>query len=162
MTFEEKALQKIREASASSSFYIGCDSSVYTKELKDKDGQYIVDKKTGKVKVEKYAKYILMFIVHYDSNKGGGWIKEEYILPEYGNLKQRLLNEANFAIGLAANVIEHVGNRPLEVHLDINPDPKHKSHVAVKEALAYAKGMGLDAKIKPDSFAASHAADQLT
>jgi predicted RNase H-related nuclease YkuK (DUF458 family) len=48
----------------------------------------------------------------------------------------------------------------MEVHLDINPDPKHKSNVAVKEALGWVKGsLNLDAKIKPASFAATHAAD---
>jgi len=145
MTFVDRVKLKILGASSISSFYIGCDSSVYT----DRNGR-------------KQAKYILMFITHYDSNKGGGWLKEEYILPEFGNLKQRLLTEANYAIGLGIEVINLVGTRKLEIHFDINPDPRHKSHVAVKEALAYAKGVGLTPKIKPDSFAASHAADQLT
>jgi predicted RNase H-related nuclease YkuK (DUF458 family) len=38
----------------------------------------------------------------------------------------------------------------------------YKSNVAVKEALGYVKGtLGIDAKIKPDSFAATHAADHV-
>jgi predicted RNase H-related nuclease YkuK (DUF458 family) len=50
----------------------------------------------------------------------------------------------------------------MEVHLDINPNPKHKSSIAVKEALGWVKGsLGIDAKIKPDSFAATHAADHV-
>lgn len=143
--FTEKVLQAIKNASSTSTFYIGCDSSV----SRYADGR-------------KFARYVLVFITHKDSSKGAGILHEEYILPEYGNLKQRLLNEANFAIGLASEVIDHIGTRKLEVHLDINPDPRHKSNVAVKEALAYAKGLGLEAKVKPHSFAAAHAADHFT
>lgn len=145
MTFTEKVLKAIQEASSSSSFYIGCDSSVN----RHADGR-------------KFAKYIVVFIVHKDSSRGASILHQEYTLPEFGNLKQRLLNEANFAISLASEIVEHIGSRKLEIHLDINPDPRHKSNVAVKEALAYAKGMGLEAKVKPHSFAAAHAADHFT
>jgi predicted RNase H-related nuclease YkuK (DUF458 family) len=58
--------------------------------------------------------------------------------------------------------MEDVGDRHFEVHIDINPNPRYKSNVAVKEALGYVKGnLGIDAKIKPDAFAAMHAADHL-
>lgn len=97
-----------------------------------------------------------------NSANGAKILYHDCTLPEYGNLKQRLLQEANFAIGTATEVVDLLQGRKLEIHLDINPNPKHKSNVAVKEALAYAKGMGLDAKIKPHSFAASHAADHWT
>ena len=87
---------------------------------------------------------------------------ESVDLPDYGNLKQRLLNEVMYAITAATEVIDVVGDRHIEVHLDINPNPAHKSNVAVKEALGYVKGqLGLDAVIKPHAFAATHAADHL-
>ena len=159
--FKERVKERILKASKSSSFYIGSDSSVYRRDRRDKHGNVLRDK-NGKVLVDKYAKYSLIFIIHYDSNKGCGWEQTVYELPEYGNLKQRLLNEANYAIGLAVEIMDLIGDRHLEVHFDINPDPRHKSNVAVKEALAYARGMGLDARIKPEAFAASYAADKLT
>lgn len=145
MEFIDKVKKAIREASDTSSFYIGCDSSVSRV-------------RAGK----KEAHYVVVFIVHMNSANGAKIIHQDYKLPEYGNLKQRLLQEANFAISLAAEVVDLLKDRKLEIHLDINPSPRHKSNVAVKEALAYAKGMGLTAKIKPHSFAASHAADHLT
>jgi predicted RNase H-related nuclease YkuK (DUF458 family) len=145
MEFVDKCKEAIQTASASSSFYIGCDSSV----SRQKDGR-------------KTAHYVVVFIVHMNSANGARIIHHDYTLPEYGNLKQRLQNEANFAFGLALEVLEELNGRQLEVHLDINPNPKHKSNVAVKEVLSYARGLGLNAKIKPDSFAASHAADHLT
>jgi predicted RNase H-related nuclease YkuK (DUF458 family) len=81
-------------------------------------------------------------------------------MPDYGNLKQRLLTEVQYAVATATEIIEVLGNRHMEIHLDINSDPKHKSNVAVKEALGWVKGsLNMDAKIKPASFAATHAAD---
>jgi predicted RNase H-related nuclease YkuK (DUF458 family) len=81
-------------------------------------------------------------------------------MPDYGNLKQRLLTEVQMAVSTATEILDVLGDRHLEVHIDVNPDPKHKSNVAVKEALGWVKGsLGLDAKIKPHSFAATHAAD---
>jgi predicted RNase H-related nuclease YkuK (DUF458 family) len=83
-------------------------------------------------------------------------------MRDFGNLRQRLITEAGFAIEAATEIVDVIGNRHLEIHLDINPDPKHKSNIAVKEALGYVKGTtGLDAKIKPESFAATHAADHV-
>lgn len=145
MEFVDKCKEAIRNASPTSSFYIGCDSSVN----RGRDGK-------------KTAHYVVVFIVHMNSANGARIIHKDYTLPEYGSLKQRLSNEVNFAFGLALEVTEELNGRHLEVHLDINPSPKHKSNIAAKEALAYARGMGIDAKIKPHSFAASHAADHLT
>jgi len=53
-----------------------------------------------------------------------------------------------------------IEDRHVEIHLDLNPSEKHASNVVVKEALGYVLGMtGLNAKIKPDAFAACHAGD---
>lgn len=83
--------------------------------------------------------------------------KKMHKLPDYGNIKARMLQEASFAIETALEL-----NVPAEIHLDINPNPKFKSNAALKEALAYVKGMGLQAKVKPEAFAASCAADYFT
>ena len=48
----------------------------------------------------------------------------------------------------------------MEIHADINPDPKHDSNKALQQAVGYILGMGYDFKIKPDSFAASNGADR--
>jgi predicted RNase H-related nuclease YkuK (DUF458 family) len=48
----------------------------------------------------------------------------------------------------------------MEIHLDLNPSPNHKSNIAVKEAIGWVRGsFGFDPMIKPESFAATHAAD---
>ena len=138
----EEAKQAIFDSSQESSVYIGCDSIRFRK---------------NKIW---YAKYSTVVIVHMDSKKGCRLFHESVDMPDYGNLKQRLLTEVQYAVAAATEIIEVLGNRHMEIHLDINPDPKHKSNVAVKEALGWVKGsLNMDAKIKPASFAATHAAD---
>jgi uncharacterized protein len=138
----EEARQAILESSPQSSVYIGADSIRFKKK-----GVW-------------HAKYSTVIIVHMDSKKGCKLFHESIDMPDYGNLKQRLLTEVQFAVQAASEVIDVLGDRHMEIHLDINPNPKHKSNVAVKEALGWVKGsLGMDAKIKPASFAATHAAD---
>lgn len=138
----EEAKQAIRESSSESSVYIGCDSIRFKKN------------KTW------YAKYSTVIIVHMDSKHGCRLFHESIDMPDYGNLKQRLLTEVQMAVSTATEILDVLGKRHMEIHLDINPNPAHKSSVAVKEALGWVKGsLGLDAKIKPSSFAATHAAD---
>jgi predicted RNase H-related nuclease YkuK (DUF458 family) len=50
---------------------------------------------------------------------------------------------------------------PLEIHADINPDPRHESNKALQQAVGYILGMGYEFKVKPESYAASHVADHL-
>lgn len=140
----EEAKQAILNSSKSSSVYIGADSIRYKK------------------KDRWFAKYSTVVILHVDSKRGCRLFHKSVDLPDYGNLKQRLLTEVGYAIEAASELIEAIGERHLEIHIDINPNPRYKSSVAVKEALGYVKGsLGIDAKIKPSSWAASHAADHL-
>ena len=138
----EEAKKAILESSLQSSVYIGCDSIRFRKNK------------------QWYAKYSTVVIVHMDSKKGCKLFHESVDMPDYGNLKQRLLMEVQMAVAAATEIIDILEDRHMEIHLDINPNPKHKSSIAVKEALGWVKGsLGIDAKIKPSSFAATHAAD---
>ena len=138
----EEAKQAILSSSPQSSVYIGCDSIRFRKNK------------------QWYAKYSTVIIIHMDSKKGGRLFHESVDMPDYGNLKQRLLMEVQLAVSTATEIIDVIGDRHFEIHLDINPNPNHKSNVAVKEALGWVRGsLGVDAKIKPSAFAATHAAD---
>ena len=141
----DAAREAIVNSSKTSSVYIGADSIRY----KNKKGDW-------------FAKYSVVIILHMDSRHGAKIFHKSYEIRDYGNLRQRLITEAGFAIEAASEIIDYIGDRKLEIHLDINPNPKYKSNAAVKEALGYVKGStGIDAKIKPDSFAATHAADHV-
>ena len=138
----EQAKQAILDSSPESSVYIGCDSIRFKKNKMW------------------YAKYSTVIIVHMDSKRGCKLFHESVDMPDFGNLKQRLLNEVQMAVNTATEILDVLGDRHMELHLDINPNPKHKSSIAIKEALGWVKGsLGLDAKVKPASFAATHAAD---
>ena len=140
----EEAKKVIQESSASSSVYIGCDSIKFKK-----DGRW-------------HARYATVVIVHRDSCHGAKIFYDMQVLPDYGNLKQRLLTEVMFATNAAMEIVDVLDGRYLEVHLDINPNPKHKSNVAMKEAIGYVMGtVGITPKIKPQAFAAMHAADHV-
>jgi len=140
----EEARKAIINSSEKSSIYCGADSIRFKK-----DGKW-------------YARYSTVIILHLDSKHGCKLFHNSIVMDDYGNMKQRLVNESFYAIEAAMEILDVLGNRNLEIHLDLNPNPKHKSNVAVKEALGYVKGStGIEAKIKPYSFAASHAADHL-
>lgn len=138
----EEVREAIRRSSAHSSVYVGCDSIRHRR----KDGWI--------------ARYSTVVVLHHDSNRGCKIFYDSVDLPDYGNLKQRLLNEVSFAVNAASEIVDVIGKRSLEIHIDVNPNPAHKSNVAVKEALGWVRGsLGLDAQIKPNAWAATHAAD---
>jgi hypothetical protein len=147
-TWIDEAKETIRESSQESSVYVGCDSKRFKK-----NGLW-------------YARYMTVIIVHRDSSKGCKLFYDSQILQDWGSDKSpktRLLNEVMFAVNAALEILDEVGDRHMEVHLDINPNPRYKSNVAVREAIGYVRGNlnGVEPKIKPDAFAAMHAADHL-
>ena len=77
-------------------------------------------------------------------------------------IKERMLKEVAMSVEVAyaiCNILEayHV---ELEVHADINTDPKFQSNVALKDAMGYILGMGFVFKAKPEAFASSCCADK--
>ena len=90
-------------------------------------------------------------------------------LPDYGrvvrsgklaNLKIRLMQEVTFALEAFDHVYKAIGDRPFEIHLDINSRPECESHVALADAKGYVMGMtGQEPEFKPFALAASFAAD---
>lgn len=138
----EKAIEAIINSTPDSSVYVGCDSVRFKKK-----GVW-------------YARYATVIVLHYSSRHGASIFHHVETLPDFGNLKVRLMNEAMFATNAALEIVDWLDGRHLEIHLDINPNPKHKSNVAIKEALGYVLGnTGVNAKVKPQAWAASHASD---
>lgn len=141
--FIMKAKEAIENSSMESSVYIGCDSLRYRH-----NGSW-------------FAEYSIVIVLHIDSNRGGRIFHRTIKQPDFGNIKQRLIQEAIFAATVGTHLLDVIGTRKMVVHLDLNRDPKHFSNIAVNEAIGYVKGMGLEAVIKPHSFAASHVGDHV-
>jgi predicted RNase H-related nuclease YkuK (DUF458 family) len=149
----EQAAAAIKEASLDSSVYVGCDSIRFKKH----------DADTGRS--QWYARYSTVIILHMDSKHGCKLFHCMETEQDFGNLKQRILNECYRAGAVGSALVEAIGEDHItglncfQIHLDLNNSPNHKSNVAMKEALGYIRGLGFDAVIKPDAFAATHAAD---
>lgn len=80
-------------------------------------------------------------------------------MPDYGHIRTRLMTEVELALDAFYAIEDIIGDRHVEVHLDVNPDPIHASNVVTAEALGWVRSLGIIAKVKPDSFAATTAAD---
>lgn len=144
----DQAIKAIQESSATSSVYIGCDSQV-------------TKKKVGNRTVAT-AKYTTVIVVHRDSSKGASIFHISETRPDYGDCYTRMMTEVEIVLQVFEPVAAVLGDRHLEIHLDINKKPEHKSNVAMQAAIGYVLGTtGIRPKVKPEAWAATHAADHM-
>lgn len=141
----EKAREAIRASSKESTIMVGCDSDRFKKNK------------------QWYIKFAVVIIIHKDSLHGAVIHHHVETVRDYTNSrKQKLMMEVQYAITAGLAIVEDVGDRKFQIHLDLNGNPKHKSNEVVKEACGYVRGtFGFDAHIKPNSPAASYAGDRL-
>lgn len=78
-------------------------------------------------------------------------------------LKERLLIEVSRSIEIAYHLCALFDryNTELEVHADINTNPRFGSNAALSEAMGYILSMGFTFKAKPDAHAASCCANKV-
>jgi len=135
----EEVKEYIRNTPSTSSIYIGVDS-------KPQKG---------------CTAFGLAIVVHIESSKGGHMFVETSKTPRIKSIRERLLKEVEIVVEASMRLIDIVGKRGFEVHLDLNSNPQHKSNSICKEAISYVEGQGFEYAIKPDSWCASHCADHL-
>jgi len=142
----EELREFISEQSADSKIYIGCDS-FRTK----KDGKW-------------YASYTTVVVVHMNGRNGCRVFGDISYEPDYDKKKSRpamrLMNEVYKAVAMLEQIVDVIGEREVELHLDINPDKRYGSSCVVDQAVGYVRGVaGIDPKVKPLGWAATHCAD---
>jgi hypothetical protein len=130
-----------------STVYIGCDSEKF------------------RINDEWWADYSLVVVIHKDNKHGGkvfGAITRERVYDQKPSKPAfRLMREVHLVAELYLQLADVIYN-PIEVHLDINPNFNHGSSCIVHEAIGYVKGVcQVEPAVKPSSWAASFAADQL-
>lgn len=136
----EEIFKAIEESSLDSSVYIGCDSA-----------------ELGANEVA----YVTVIILHHDSCNGGRVFKDVKIEKCY-NMRQKLIREVSFVAEHGEKLLDVIGDRNFEVHLDVNPNKSAGSNVVLKEAVGYILGvLGIQPKLKPNAFAASCASDHM-
>jgi len=139
----DKLIFDIIESSPTTAIYVGADSKQFSKNR------------------VKWIAYVTVVVIHFDGNRGAKLYKQYSFEKDYGSLRKRLMKEVELAIDLSYKITEFIEDRPFQIHLDINPDPKHKSSVCVKEATGYVMGMlGIMPTLKPEAFAASTVSDR--
>jgi len=119
--------------------------------------------------VKAVTEYVTVVVLHKTTGDGPGrggrvfFCRER--IPRVNVLRERLWKEVwrsvELAMELSSNpeVGTHVPINVSAVHIDANTDPAHKSSKYVEELVGLVMGQGFNAVIKPEAFAASHAAD---
>lgn len=105
---------------------------------------------------------IATVIVFLRERRGGFMLIENARIKEKISIKERMIREVARSVEVAyslCDILDRYGIE-LEVHADINTDPKFKSNTALSEAMGYIKSMGYQFKAKPDAFASSSCADR--
>jgi len=113
-----------------------------------------------------WAEYTVAVVIHYDGSRGCKVFGKSESERDFDQKKDRpsyrLMNEVYKAAEVYMQLAESIGDRHVEVHLDINPDVMHGSSCVVQQAIGYIRGTcNMVPRIKPNAFAASYAADRL-
>jgi predicted RNase H-related nuclease YkuK (DUF458 family) len=137
----------ISNQSEASKIYIGGDSYRYTEY-----GRY-------------FAEYTLVVVVHINGNRGCKIFGETSREPDYdkiqGKPSMRLMNEVYKIADLYLKLKEIIGDREVQIHLDINSKETAGSSCVIQQAVGYIRGVcNVIPMTKPHAFAASCAADR--
>jgi len=102
-------------------------------------------------------------IVFMRKGKGGFMYVRQWWVTHKMSVKERMLSEVAKSVETACELTELFSTYgvEMEVHTDINTNPKFKSNDALKEAMGYITGMGFAFRAKPDAFASSCCANKI-
>lgn len=132
---------------SSTKVYLGCDSVRY------------IAKNNRQM-----ARFATVAIIHKNGKNGCKIFSTVDHEPDYdlkaNRPKMRMMNEVRKVCELYNQLAPFIDEFDIEIHLDINTDPRHGSNCAANEAAGYVLGMtGIEPKLKPESWAASFGAD---
>ena len=145
----EEVKEYIKNSSLATKVYIGADSERY----RGKGDNWFAD-------------YTVAIVLHLDGRHGckvfGQVSTEQDYDKKHNRPAFRLMNEVYKAAAMYMELEDVIGERYVEVHLDINPDLVHGSSCVVQQAIGYIRGTcNVVPMVKPEAFAATYAADRL-
>ena len=124
-----------------------------------------VDSERVKIDDAWHAIYTAAIVVHVDGNHGCKLFGEVSRERDYGPVDRpstRLMTEVFKVSDLYQKLADVLVDRPVEVHLDLNPDEYHVSNSVVQQAIGYIRGTcNVIPLVKPRAFAATYAADRM-
>lgn len=107
-----------------------------------------------------YTRFVTVICLQVERN-GVHVLASKFDIPKIYDFRYRLLKEADMSAEVVRNHKEFFKeiDMPLDVHSDYASITNHKSSGVVTEAANYLKTLGINLKIKPESWSASYAAD---
>lgn len=114
---------------------------------------------TDSLQTKRYTQFVTVVVI-LRPGKGGRIAYSREVVPRISSLRERLLKETWRSVTLGLECTQNVPGE-LTIHIDANPVEIHKSSQFVQELVGMVVGQGFQALIKPDSWAASHAADHI-
>lgn len=112
---------------------------------------------TDSLQTGRFTQFCTVVIVHTPT-KGGRVAYSREVVPRITSLRERLQKEVWKSVTVALMLAPLAPDR-LSVHIDANTEPRHRSSQFAHELVGMVMGQGFKAVIKPDAYAASHAAD---
>ncbi len=106
------------------------------------------------------VKFATVIVVHW-VGMGGRLIVRTERVKRLMPMRQRLMEEVwrSVEVWYRISPIAEKARVPVEIHVDINPDPEAGSHVVLKEAIGYLKGLGIKYRTKPNAVASTACAN---
>jgi predicted RNase H-related nuclease YkuK (DUF458 family) len=140
--------QFVRDLGPETRIYLGADSERY------------------KMNKTWWAEYTVAVVIHINGNNGckifGEITRERDYDQKASRPSTRLMNEVYKVSEMFQRLAPVLAGRPIEVHLDINPNEMHGSSCVIAQAIGYIRGTcNVVPMVKPNAFAASYAADRL-
>lgn len=114
---------------------------------------------TDSLQTGRFTQYVTVVVIHTPL-KGGRVAYTREVVKRVKSLRERLLRETWKSVEVALGIQDLVPGE-LVVHIDANAQERYASSRWVQELVGLVMGQGFKALIKPDSWAASHAADHV-
>lgn len=110
----------------------------------------------------KQADFVTAIVVHRVGN-GGRYFWRRFELGKFHTLRDRMIKEVLVSLEVAEKVLAELKKFPLpefdfEIHADIGENGPSKA--VIQEVVAMIRASNFQAKIKPESYAASNVADR--
>ena len=114
---------------------------------------------TDSLQLARHTRFVTVVAI-LTPGRGGRAIYRREVRARIASLRERLLREVWLSVELGLGLSPVVPG-PLSVHIDANPVETHRSSRYVQELVGLVVSQGFRAVIKPESWAASRAADRM-
>ncbi|MBE0468069.1 MAG: hypothetical protein IBX55_01000 [Methyloprofundus sp.] len=140
--------QAIAQSSPSTKIYLGSDSIAINRRM-----------------VGGLFRIATVVVLHIDGSKGCQVfsVKVDQKGTDHNLARpfNRMLAETYETLAMFEKIKDFIGERDIQIHLDVNPDEQYGSNVAIQAAAGLILGVTqIQPKVKPHAFAASCAADR--